>query len=178
MLLEKVRAGNVAAFETIYDEWAPELFSFACSLLGSRDQGWEAVQNVFIRIWEGRERWTVNGALRPYLFQAVRHEAFSFRRRSSALKRLFSSSEAADVPSSDSSPDDEAAHDELRSVLNAAIESLPLRRKTAYLLHRQHDMTYAEIAEVMGISPRTVENQMGAALKHVRGYVSKHYPYW
>jgi RNA polymerase sigma-70 factor (ECF subfamily) len=64
--------------------------------------------------------------------------------------------------------EDQAYYHQLSEAIHHAIDQLPPRRRMVFLLHRQHDLTYAEVAQTMGITRKTVENQMGRALKFLR----------
>jgi RNA polymerase sigma-70 factor (ECF subfamily) len=72
------------------------------------------------------------------------------------------------VRSTDRTAVDVLRHEELAEAIWRAIDKLPDRRRTTFVLHRQHDMTYSEVAEVMDVSKKTVEHQMGHALKSLR----------
>ena len=104
-------------------------------------------------------------SVRTYLFRAARNRAFNHLRRNK-LERLW---RLRQPPTPDAEGvEDEHSTDELAAAIRAAIASLPDRCREIFLLSRDQNMTYAEIAKVLGISIKTVETQMGRALKALR----------
>ena len=153
-----VRTGDVKAFEALYDTYAPQLLPLAARLAPSRETAWEIVNDVFVRIWRRRAQWHPDGPLRPYLFQAVRHQAYSYLRSAAVQRRLIAAMESG----------------ELAEALQSAVAAMSAQRRAVFLLHRRHGLTYAEIARAMELLPKTVENYMGRALKTLREALSAH----
>lgn len=167
-LAARVRAGDGEAFRTLFERLYEPLCRFAAGILRSEELAHEAVQEVFCRIWERRADWQPGDAVRAYLYRSVRNQALNERRRR-RIRRLWGGTlpaAARVASSSDASRAVEQA--ELEAALWAAVEALPERRRMTFLLHRQHGLTYAEVAEVMGCSPKTVANQLSAALQSIR----------
>ena len=171
-LVEGVRAGKRTALKAIYCKYYPDLCGFAASYVTSKRRGREVVQEVFLEIWERRESWKVSGSLKSYLFQAVRNRALNFLRTEKnryGLKQKLKHT----VPTRRlRTAEDNLCYDELSDAIEEAVEQLSPRRREAFTLHRQHGLTYKEIAEVMEISPKTVENHIGRALKSLREMLS------
>jgi RNA polymerase sigma-70 factor (ECF subfamily) len=164
-LLARLRAGDRAAFEQIFREHFDGLAGFAYRLTRSRAIAEELVQDLFLEIWLRRDRLVITETLRTYLFRAARNRAFNHLRRNK-LERLWrlrqpQLPEAEVVENEDST-------DELAAAIRVAIASLPDRCREIFLLSREQNMTYAEIAKVLGLSIKTVETQMGRALKALR----------
>jgi RNA polymerase sigma-70 factor (family 1) len=162
-----IRAGDVNAFEAMFHAYHAPMCAFAYRYLGARDLAEEIVQEVFLFVWERREGWDVRSSVRSYLFTAVRNAALSYlrhervvRRRESEVRRL--------QPEPPPSPDLAAVEAETVAAVRRAVERLPERCRLAFTLHREQGLTYAEVAAVLGISPRTVEVQIGRALKSLR----------
>lgn len=165
-----IRAGDVSAFEAMFHAYHAPMCAFAYRYLGARDLAEEIVQEVFLFVWERREGWDVRSSVRSYLFTAVRNAALSYlrhervvRRKESEVRRL--------QPEPPPSPDLEAVEAETVAAVRRAVERLPERCRLAFTLHREQGLTYAEVAAVLGISPRTVEVQIGRALKSLRKYL-------
>jgi RNA polymerase sigma-70 factor (ECF subfamily) len=164
-------AGDEAPFEAMFRAYHRELYRFALRLLGSADDAEDAVQGVFVAIWQSRSGWTVRGSLRIYLFSAVRNRALQQLRNARTRQRhvgdvLEFSSALLSHPLGD--PDRQLEHAEFSAALTAAIAALPPRCREAFVLTREHGMTYAEAAATMGISPHTVMVQIGRALTSLR----------
>jgi RNA polymerase sigma-70 factor, ECF subfamily len=159
------------AFEAMFRAYNRELYRFALRLLGSADDAEDVVQGVFVAIWQSRSGWTVRGSLRIYLFSAVRNRALQQLRNARTRQRHVGdvvelSSASLSHPLGD--PDRQLEHAEFSAALTVAIAALPPRCREAFVLTREHGMTYAEAAATMGISPHTVMVQIGRALTSLR----------
>ena len=170
--LARLARGEAGAFAALFRRYYDALCSFAQGLVESADDAEEVVSEVFARLWEARERLDVRLSLKSYLYAATRNVALNFLRRLGAEERtLGRASQAGALPGLLSPADDEASDvqvRELRQAIDAAIANLPPRRREIFLLHRLHGLTYAEIAAALDITPKTVENHLGLALKDLR----------
>jgi len=177
--IDGTRAGDYKAFDAMFAAYADPLSAYVYGLLHSRDDAQELVQDLFLWIWENRSRWEVPGQLRTYLYRAARNRAISTmrHRRVQRMFQLRTESESRETPLSPgvvvlSDAQDQLETAELSGRINRAIEQLPERCRQVFLLSRQHHMSYAEVAEVMQISPRTVENHMARAFAGIRAALS------
>lgn len=175
-----IRAGNEEAFVHLFDAYYRRLCAFATGVIGARGvsssehEASEVVHDVFVKIWERRERFEIRHSLKAYLYQATRNQALNYaesKKRREAHERTMEESKKP-VRRTARTAEDELRLKELADAIWKAVDRLPERRRTAFVLHRQHDLTYREVAEVMGISKKTVEHQMGSALKALRESVS------
>ena len=165
--VESIRAGDPAAFEALFHAYHAPLCAFAYRYLGARDLAEEIVQEIFLFVWERREVLEVRTSVKSYLFTAVRNAALSYlrhehvvRRREAEIVELFDGPNAG--------ADEEAAAAETLAAVQRAVGRLPERCRLVFTLQREQGLTYAEVAEVLGISPKTVETQMGRALRSLR----------
>lgn len=176
-LLARVRAGDQTALETIFRRYYAAVVGFTNRYVGDRALAEELVQDLFTQLWIERVRWVVKGSVASYLFAAARNRALNHRKRR-ALERDWSDSESVaaqddtiDLEWAGRSPVDPHAlleSAELQSQLDRAIAELPERCRLVMHLRWREQLTYAEIAEVMGISVKGVENQLGRGLKALR----------
>lgn len=161
-------SGFVALFRRYYDA----LCTFAESFVASADDAEEVVSDVFVRIWEGRERLGVRVSVKSYLYAATRNGALNHLRRRNAEERMIGRASLEDELPGMSVPRDDGPSGvharDLERAIDEAIGRLPPRRREIFLLHRHHGLTYAEIAATLDVSPKTVENHMGLALKDLR----------
>jgi RNA polymerase sigma-70 factor, ECF subfamily len=152
-----------SAFEAVFRTYSPALFRFIYGYVRSTAIAEELVQDVFLRLWEQRAWWVEEEALRARLYTVARSRALDYLRHEEVAKRLQPEVESRQLT------DDRLADDELNTALRRAIDELPSRCREAFTLYWQQGMRYAEVAKVMGVSEKTVENQLAIALKTLRG---------
>lgn len=170
-LVARVRAGDPAALEAIFHAFVLPLCAFAYRYVGSRDTAAELVQDVFERIWRGRERWVIEGSLRAYLYRATRNRVLDYAKHQRIERRWAERSlgERAAVEPRVSSPAERTLEsEELAAALERALDDLPERRRLVFLLRWREEKSYKEIARLMGVSVKTVENQMTRAIRTLR----------
>jgi RNA polymerase sigma-70 factor (ECF subfamily) len=175
-LAQRVRASDRVAYEELFRAYYDILVGYALSLTSSSEVAEDIVQDALHRFWLYRER---DGFpprnVSQYLFGAVRKNATSHlrRRRVETRWQERATNLARDTSAVVGRPVSEGADaqtrfNDLANAAQVAVDELPPRCRQAYLLCRQHGMTYNEIAKVMGISRNTVEIHIGAALRALR----------
>jgi RNA polymerase sigma-70 factor, ECF subfamily len=167
-LVRRVRLGDEAAFEQIFRTYYVRLVSFARTGIDSQDLAEETVQEVFLHVWMRRESWVVERSLAAYMFRAVRNR-ISNARRSLKLEACYNADIAREIDGESNVPSDGRLREaEIEAVLAKAVALLPERARQVFLLSRRQHLTYAEIAEVVGIGVKTVEMHMARALSQLR----------
>jgi RNA polymerase sigma-70 factor (ECF subfamily) len=167
-LVRRVRLGDEGAFEQIFRTYYARLVSFARTGIDSQDLAEETVQEVFLHIWMRRESWVVERSLAAYMLRAVRNR-ISNARRSLRLETSYNADIARETDGGlDVSGDGRLHEAEIEAALAKALALLPDRARQVFLLSRRQHLTYAEIAEVIGISVKTVEMHMARALSQLR----------
>ena len=167
-LVARIRAGDEAAFEAMFRAYYGPLCRYVAAYLGSRDAAEDAVQGMFVRIWEDRTRWAVSD-LRHYLYAAVRRRAISQVRRIAVRRRAAPLLVPADIGGTGGPPPDaEFEAEELWRRVERALDTLPPRTRAAFVLSRQEGLSYHEVAARMAISPKTVGVHIGRALATLR----------
>ncbi len=165
-LLVRLRRGDDAAYEAIFRQWYAPMVASTTVLLRDRGPAEEVVQDVLLELWRRRESLTFETSLRAYLFQAARNRALNFIRRARVEARGESTIAAA-LPTPEPA-DSEVREGELNVAIQGAIAGLPDRCREVFELSRVRGLKYTEIAAQMGISVKTVEAQMGKALRVMR----------
>jgi RNA polymerase sigma-70 factor, ECF subfamily len=168
-LLARVRAGDEPAFEQLFRRYAESLYDCAYGYVESRDAAQEIVQQLFATLWERRQQWDVPGTVVTYLFRAVRNaslNALRDRRRNLAFRARLSSA-ALDAPPP-AGVDQEVEAAELAIAVARVVSRLPERCREVFRLNRYHQLSYAEVAQVMNVSVKTVEIHMARALRELR----------
>jgi RNA polymerase sigma-70 factor (ECF subfamily) len=167
--MARIVAGDRNAFDLLLHRYWSRLTLYATSILREDEGGNDVVQEAFIRLWQQRESWDPDGSVGAYLYRVTRNLALN-EKRNLRLRKERECDAAAGQGASiapRSCPDPK-----LREKVEQAISALPERRREVFMLARYHDLTYAEIAETLGISPQTVANQMSSALSELRGSLS------
>jgi RNA polymerase sigma-70 factor (ECF subfamily) len=174
-LAQQIRSGDRAAFERCFRAMHGPLVAFVERYAGDRPRAEEVVQELFFALWRDRERLELTGSFRAYLFSAARNRALNLRRRD-AVEQDWATDEAhADVRAlhpSPALPDDILESEELTAQVAAAFASLPERCRLAMQLRWREGLSYAEIADVLGIGTKGVENQLARGLKALRARLS------
>jgi RNA polymerase sigma-70 factor (ECF subfamily) len=154
-----------AAFEAIFRAHYDGLVRFAARIVSSPELAEELVQDVLLKVWIRRDQLVASPDLKTYLFRATYNHALNHIRRR-RLERLWRSTLPPEEPSVAPSAGDDATETEL--AIRRAVAALPDRCREVFVLSREHGMSYAEIAATLGISIKTVETQIGRALKALR----------
>lgn len=157
---------NEIQFEKHFREWYSPLCRFAFRILGRKDLAEDLVQEVFEKFWNRREQLPDNLSVKPYLFQAVYRSSLNATSRNPYVL-------------GDESPDGEDWQTaqqnlelkDLEWALAKGLEELPEACRQIFLLQREEGLSYKEIAETLDLSVKTVENQMGKALRILRAHL-------
>lgn len=160
---------NVNTFERLYDDYYPALCLFANKYLGDLDLSRSLVQELFVDLWLKREKLIVGkDSVKCYLFKAVRNKSIDYLRESKKTVSL----SAVPEYSLNSPFEDKLEEAELNARINQSISELPEKCREIFLLCRFEGLKYGQIAEKLNISVKTVEMQMGIALKKMKDKLS------
>lgn len=156
-----------AAFEAAFRAYYAPLYRLVRPMVKSGDKAEDIIQELFIRLWNRRENLSVSGSLKSYLYRAAVNAALDFLEKHKKEVRL------DDHPGWDrldhaSGTEEEIEGAEMESHITIALDKLPPACKTIFLMSREKEMSYKEIASALEISVKTVENQMGKALRILR----------
>jgi len=172
MLLGLLRNGDTGAFDQLFRKYSPKLFRFALSLLKSDDDAREIVQETFFRIWNRRQEIAPDKSFKSFVFTISYNlmiDQLRLRLKDQEYRRfLYENFEIGQERLSVT-----IDYDTLCSQIEQAVDELPDRRKTIFTLSRNAGMSHREIAEKMGVSVKTVENQINLSLKHIRMRLGK-----
>ena len=160
---DRIRAGDLQAFELLYRAYWHRLYAFAFRYLHSKEDAEDVTQEVFLRIWRGREHWVPAGAVRNYLYLSVRNAARDRVARAVVAERWRVRQIA---PASATQPDLETV--ELAAAGEQALAELPPKRSVVCRLRLLEGLSYAQIADRLGVGQKTVETQLARGLKFLR----------
>ena len=163
-----------ATFDALVRAHYGRLCNFAVRFVKTRDIAEDLVQDVFLRIWQRQTEFQYEDPL-PYLYQAVRNRAANYARDQQVRLRWWDAAAyEAETTRPGAARRDAAEQAELGSAIARAVDALPNRCRQIFTMSREQDLTYTQIARALGVSVKTVETQMGRALKLLR---SKLAPY-
>lgn len=174
-----VRGGDEAAFRTLYLAFFRPLCEFAYTLVGSADVAEDVVQDVFAQWWERRESVVITKGVDPYLYSGVRHRALNHRRathlHSGDAVIATITCEGAGMATREIAPDEHTQLHEFERALATAIAALPPTRRAVLMLRVRHDLDYATIADVMGISAEAAMIHVSRARTALRKVLERFY---
>lgn len=171
-LMQLLRNSDTEAFAEIYHRYWERLALRVLKVVHSREDARDIVQEVFVSIWKRRAEIELKGPLLVYLLKSVRNGAIRYIEKNITRHHYLETlSDSLTVDTT--SPDRHYEYKELKHTLDEAVASLPSRMQEVYLLSRNGEMSYKEIADRLGIAENTVRKQISNALKSLRAYVSE-----
>lgn len=164
-LQRRIYTGDTQAFKELYDSFSTPLLQLALAIVHNREMAEEIVADVFIQVWKKRKNLDQVQHLKWYLYAATRNISLNYLRKY-AHKKTASLDEVS-MPEYALQPTPEAvliSNDMLRHI-NTAISELPPQCRLIFKLVKEDELKYREVAALLNISIKTVENQVGIALK-------------
>jgi RNA polymerase sigma-70 factor, ECF subfamily len=171
-ILLEIKSGNEKSFEKVFKIYYEPLCRHAFRLLDDKDEAEDLVQNMFVKYWEKRETTEITTSLKSYLYKSV-HNLSLNNLKHQKVKNQY---EQHNILSINGSSKNENFAYELEGEIQKSIESLPPQCKIIFSMSRFEELKYREIADALDISEKTVENQMGKALKIMREKLKAYLP--
>jgi len=158
---------DLRSFESIFRQYYQMLCSYAYRFVNDTDTAEEIVQELFYKLWEKRTELQITSSLKSYLFSAVHNRCLKFieHRNVEAKYRTYYLQHGSEI---DNEPQNSSNVRELQGIIENTLDSLPERCSRIFRLNRFDGLKYNEIAEKLSISVKTVEANMGKALKLLR----------
>ncbi len=172
-LIKKIKTGDKDAFERLFLKFYDPLCNFAWRYVHSVHISEELVQDVFLNVWESRERLDPDKNIKSYLYKAVRNKVLNYLKHKDVAEKYNKQIDwlnSVDI----SQMHDFDEQSEFIEAAQEAIEDLPEGARRIYKLSRKDGLSYQEIADVLDISVRTVESQMSRALEKLRNSLSEY----
>lgn len=161
-----IKKGDKTAFDTVYLNYFKRLHQYATNFIKNHDDAEEIIQNVFCRIWEKRAQLDTGGYLKSFLYRSVHNECLNYLKHQNVRSTFKVYHNQTAVNEQDLSKELLAV--ELQKQIHMAINELPTQCRTIFQMSRIEQLKYNQIAEKLNLSVKTVENQMGKALKMLR----------
>ena len=173
-LLARLRGGDHAAFEAIFRQWYEPVVRAANRVLHDPGVAEELSQDVFLELWRRRDSLAPESSVAGYLMQAARNRALNHLRHLQVQRKSAVYVEALSEPAEQADAETQAG--ELQDAIRDAIAALPPRTREVFLMSRERNLRYGEIAEALGISVKAVEANMSCALRQLREKLSPFLP--
>lgn len=170
-IITLLKKGNHEAFSSIYNRYWSKVYNFSRLYMISSDDAKEAVQSVFVQLWEMRTSLDENKSVEGLLFIMTRN--FIFNQNKKRLNEEFYKASVLQAYNEKYIEDhcdieEQIAIQELSKYMDQLIDSLPERQKMAFILSRKQHLSYSEIALKMNISEKAVEKLMTKALRYLK----------
>jgi RNA polymerase sigma-70 factor, ECF subfamily len=166
-IARRIRNGDTGQFESLFRSSYVSLVRYAKTMIKDHDTAEEIVQDLFFRLWQDKENLKIESSLNGYLFRSVHNRCLHFIEHNRVIAR-----HAEEISYSQSenqeSPSDILNYKELQEKIARIIEKLPERCGKIFTMSRFEGLKYNEIAEKLSVSVKTVEANMGRALKEFR----------
>ena len=174
ILFVKICNGNSDAFDSLFRKYYSVLCRFSLIYLKNSSDAEEVVQAMFVKLWESKKKIKITGSVKSYLFSSVKNTTLNFLKKGK-VKREHEINFGLENKVNDTEKES-LNKIKFKHIYNKGVEELPDKCRYFYLLSRNEGLTYGEIAETENVSKKTVENQMGIALKRLREYMLPYLP--
>jgi len=170
-LIQRIKENNSIALKALFLRFNKNLCYFVFSYVKDSQVSEDIVSEIFISLWEKREKLFITGKVKLYLYTSARNKALNYKRDS---KLNFENLDSADriMLKMIDNPEDKLNYEELKNILDGLIDSLPEKRRLIFQMRRFDGLTHDEIAEILNISKNTVKNQMVKAIQ----FLNAQYP--
>ncbi|BDD09447.1 DNA-directed RNA polymerase sigma-70 factor [Fulvitalea axinellae] len=166
--LHKLKAGQLSALDIFFKRYREDLLRYAFHLVGEPSIAEDIVQDVFVSLWENREKVMISENLKPYLVKVVFNDVMDLRRHEKVKEKYRKHSLHVYDEKACDRAESQAEYNELNERLTVVLDSLPAQQKSVYTKIRLEGKKYKDVAEEMGISIKTVEGHFTKAQKKVR----------
>lgn len=170
-LFESICQDDQKAFEEIFDLLYERLLNFCIIYVKDKEYAEEIVSNVFLKLWMKRKELNIQNP-ETYLFMAVKNRSLNHIKQYSNYKVSYISEKGFLELVNTHDPGKEMERRELVFKMNQAIETLPLQCRIVFKLVKEEGLRYKQVAEILEISPRTVETQLVRAVRKLDEFLS------
>ena len=164
--VERIKVGDSTAFKELFCAYCQPLIRFALRFVNDVTTAEDVVQDIFLKIWLNRQQLNPTLNIKSYLYVAVKNQALKQRRQQGVRSQgnMIMHLSHQYIPT----PEETLNTKEIETTVFQAIKELPDKCRLIFSMNRFDGLTYAEIAEILDLSIKTIETQMGRALKHLR----------
>ena len=172
-LIKAFKKGDAEAFRLLFDRYHERLYSFLFSLLRSKEDTEEIVQETFLKIWENREQFWEDYPFQALLFRIARNSSLNYIRKK-VNRTVFEQNMSFFFDLTEQSADHHILLKETQQIIEIIVNGLPPKRKEIFLLQKVEGLSRREIAKKLGISVVTVDHQLFKANQHIKEEIKKY----
>lgn len=166
-LVEKLRDGDIEAFDMVYQRYASKLYSFSLKYLKSKEETEELLQSVFLKVWEHQKKLKRGTSFKSYLFTIAYNEICNIFRRRKYQEKFLADLRNESTEVSDETRD-QIDYFFIKEQVDQIVAQLPEKYKTVFLKSRMEDKSANEISEELNLSRGTVDNYISESVKLIR----------
>lgn len=156
---------DMTAMEVLYIKYAPQVKSFVYAILKNEADTEDLVHDIFIKVWEERDKISDVRSFRSYLYSMTRNMVYNRLKKSGVHARYIETVKKND---SSSDPESRIVTKDLLHHINKEMARLPEQQRAIYEMNREGELTYNEISDKLGISPKTVQYHIGKVLSRLK----------
>jgi RNA polymerase sigma-70 factor (ECF subfamily) len=171
-IIRRIKEGDTGQFELLFRSSYVSLVRYAKTLIRDHDTAEEIVQDLFFRIWKDKEKLNIESSLNGYLFRSVHNKCLHHIEHNKVVERYATEMSYGQAENQES-PSDILHYKELQARIARILEKLPERCGRIFCMSRFEGLKYAEIAAKLSVSIKTVEANMGRALKEFRNELTE-----
>ena len=165
LIFGKIKNGDIHAFEILFRRYYERLCQYSYGFVGTWEDAEEIVQELFYKIWKERENYRIAFSVKSYLYGAVRNNSLQYLEhlaiRQNYRERELNRQNELKIQT----PEEELEYKDLEKQLEDVLNRLPKRQRQIFTMNRFEGKKYAEIAEILSLSVKTIEAEMSKALR-------------
>jgi RNA polymerase sigma-70 factor (ECF subfamily) len=181
--IDQLKEGNLNAYKELLVQFTGRIYNTALGLMQNKEDAEDITQEVFVEIYQSVSRFNVRSKLSTWIYRITVSKSLELirsrnrKKRTGILFSLFGKEDHLTVTSTSPfyHPGIKLENKERAAILFQAIEKLPVNQRAAFTLHKLEDLSYAEVAEVMGVSVSSVESLMFRAKQNLRKLLGNYY---
>ena len=163
-----VQNDDQEAFRSLFYELAPKLINYARYLIKNKQVAEEIACDVLVKFWNNRKKFKPGPGSKNYFYIATKNAASNFLRDHGKMEFVGLENFTPEVEMFFENGETKLLDEELKQVIKKAVYELPEKCRMVFQMVKEECMTYAEVAQLMDISTKTVENQLAKAIKRIR----------
>jgi RNA polymerase sigma-70 factor (ECF subfamily) len=171
--LQSLKCGDEVAFKAIFDMYHKDLFRFVLSITKSEYAAEEILQEVFVKLWNTKKDIDTSRSIRSYLYTMTKNHTYNYLRAISNKEKL-KEELWQNIVFSNRNTENSLLFNEYEVILSEILSHLPAQKRNIYILSRQEGKSNQEIANLLGISTKTVKNHLWKTLQFIKVQLQPH----